>query len=350
MDLREQQPIARWPFQMLQAIPALAFGIYACGFLATNIHLSKFGIYEFDLVSSRYVIVGVLYLVFLAFWYFFVGRMSLYADWDEPVPEEKIGPTLSVCWWIGIIYSICVAAATFGLIFLGSAETVIFVMIAVIGWIVKPRWENLWESRDLCKYFPVGDWIIYPIMQILAMTIFFVTIESGSLVMMLFVHFLLLTFYAKFVLRRVKKYWCNREYHERPREEFLQAGLHIISFVLISCVSFGWLQYSHINPGLGGGAARNVELMVIDEATQKSMEELGLSANQSFLANIVHEDDKKIIAKVEDRIVGISKESIANVQVLSPGPFDLELYGKRVLNEIVMQWDRLRFQFLPKRT
>ena len=341
MDLRKEQPIVRWPVQILQGIPALAFGIYACGFLATNIHLSKFGLYEFDLASSRYVVVGVLYIVFLAFWCFFAGRPLLNSEWYEPELEDENDFGSPVSEWIGTTYSICVSTALFALIFLGSAEAVIFGMLAVIGWIVEPRWENLWESKALYKYVPAGDWIVYPVMQVLAIAIFFMTIEIDSLVMILFLHFLLLTLYAKFVLRKVKLYWGERERHERQKEEFLQTASHVASFVLISCVSFGWLQYGHMNPVLGGGAARNVEIMLVDQETKKSMEELGLAANPSFRADVVHEDDKKIIAKVGDRTVRISKESVASVQVLSAGSFDLALYGKRILNEIVKQWDRL---------
>ena len=78
-----------------------------------------------------------------------------------------------------------------------------------------------------------------------------------------------------------------------------------------------------MNPGFGGGAARNVELVVVDQATKKNMEELELSETPSFRADVVHEDDKKIIASVWDRTVGISIESVVNVQVLCPGSFDL---------------------------
>ena len=337
----EEQSALRWPLATLQGLPAIGIGIYVFGFVATNTHLGKFGIYEFDLASSRYVIVGILYVVFLAFWCFFAGRSVLEMEWYEAEVEEQdtFGSRLSE--WIELGYSICVSTALFALIFLGSADAVFFCALAALGWIIEPRWENLWESKGLYRHFPWGEWIMYPSMRVLAITLFFSTIEIDSLAMSLFIHLLVLTLYARFVLRKVKRYRSEREHSERKREDFLKTSSHVVSFLLLSCISFGWLQYGQIDPGFGGGKTRNVEMVVVDQNTTRNLKNLGILADPSFMAEVIHEDEYKIIAKVGGKTVSITRDAVAGVQVVSAGSFDLGLYGKRVLIEIVDQWEDL---------
>ena len=80
----------RYPLSMamLQALPAAGLATYVFGFLATNIHLGKFGIFEFDLISSRYVLVGILYFFFVASWYCFAGQFFCGRNGMTPDPKR----------------------------------------------------------------------------------------------------------------------------------------------------------------------------------------------------------------------------------------------------------------------
>lgn len=344
MDLKEEQKNSRWAMATLQGLPAVGLGVYALGFLATNIHLSKFGIYEFDLVSSRYVIVGILYVVFMAFWLFLAGRSIWYMEWQESEIEAEDNFASRLDEWISLIFSICASTALFSLIFLGSTEAVFFCALLAIGWIVKPLWENLWESDALYKhrYASWVDRFIYPTMWVLAILVFFATIEIESIAMILFLHFLVLSLYGKFVLRKAKKYWRDREPSESRREAFLQTASHVISFFLLSCASFGWLQYGQINPSFGGGLTRAVEMVVIDPDTTKKLENLGFSVKPSLRADVIHEIEDKIFVRAGDKTIQLYRPAIGGVRVMSAGSFELGLYGKRILDEIKKTWEDVR--------
>ena len=79
----------------------------------------------------------------------------------------------------------------------------------------------------------------------------------------------------------------------------------------------------------------------MDQNTTRNLKNLGILADPSFMAEVIHEDEYKIIAKVGGKTVSITRDAVAGVQVVSAGSFDLGLYGKRVLIEIVDQWKDL---------
>ena len=63
----EEKKRYRWPIVMLQGLPMAGLFTYVFGFIAINIHLGKFGIFEFNILSSWYVIGGILYIAFLVY-------------------------------------------------------------------------------------------------------------------------------------------------------------------------------------------------------------------------------------------------------------------------------------------
>ena len=341
--LKEEQTGFRSPIATLLTLPAVALSTYVFGFLATNIHLGKFGIFEFDLTSSRYVIVGALYYLFLASWYCFAGRSLLPTEWDHPETEPENSFSSRLEEWIGLVFLTCVSTALFSLIFLGCAEASFFLSLAVILRIVAPRWENLWESKRLSTRFPLVDSIIYPVMTVLAIFVFFATVEVDSLVMILFVHFSAMSIYGRFVIRLVEDYRRGRTPYESDREEISRSITHVCLFALLSSASFGWLQYGHIDSSLGGGQTQAVEIVVVDSNMSKSLEDMGFSVNPSFKADLVHEDENQVIVSAGSKTVQLARTSIAGVQVFSADSFGLGLYVKRIWDELRKKWGEFHF-------
>ncbi|MCY4129599.1 MAG: hypothetical protein OXG15_10240, partial [Gammaproteobacteria bacterium] len=101
--MSEKLNVLGWPLTTPQAISAIGVGTYLCGFIATNAHLSKYGVLVFDLADSRYFIVGVLFLAFLLFWYFLAGRavISLMKRIDEQI-ENATKLNLGATWCVAI--------------------------------------------------------------------------------------------------------------------------------------------------------------------------------------------------------------------------------------------------------
>ena len=123
--------------------------------------------------------------------------------------------------WIELIFSICVSTALFSLIFLEAAEAIFFCALAMILCMIEPWWENLWESKGLSNRFPALDLIIYPVVRVLAIIVLFATVEVDSLVTILFVQFLVMSIYGRFVIRVVKRYRSERGHYERRKRRHL---------------------------------------------------------------------------------------------------------------------------------
>ena len=266
----EEKKSVLWRLAKMQALPFAVLSIYVCGFLATNAHLGKFGIFDFDLVSSRYVVVGILYCGFVGFWLFFVGNFLWHTVWYGYEIEEKNSIWSSLLAQIHWLFLICVSTALFTLIFHERAEAVYFCALAAVLRIVGPWWENLWESRGLYSRFPLGDAAIEPAVSVLAIGLFFATMGVDVLGMVVFFHFLAMSIYGRFLLQWAKQY-KNRKKSRDNENHLVRGVVHIVVLILLSSTSFGWLQYGNIGPHLGGGQSQSVEIMVVDARTLESL-------------------------------------------------------------------------------
>ena len=326
----------------MQTLPAAGLGLYVFGFLATNIHLGKFGIFNFDLFSSRYVIVGFLFLLFLVIWSYFAGRSLLHMEWYGPEIEYDNSFMSRLVLWIELTFSVCVSTALFSLVFLGAAEAIFFCALAMIFWVIEPWWENLRESKGLFSRFPDLDLIIYPVMRVLAIIVLFATVEVDSLVTILFVQFSAMSIYGRIVIGVVKRYRSERGHYESRKEDILPSIVHVCVFAILSSASFGWLHYGHINPGMGGGQSQRVEIVVADAFMTKSLEDMGFAVSPSFKADLVHEDKDQVIVSVGSKTVQLSRASLAGVKVFSTESSDLEQYAKRIWDELTNNWKDVR--------
>ena len=335
-----------WGLAKMQALPAAVFSIYVCGFLATNLHLGKFGIFDFDLLSYRYVVVGILYFIFVGFWLFFVGRFLWHTVWYSYEIGEENSILSSVLARIHWLFLICVSTALFTLIFHERAEAVYFCALAAVLRIVGPWWENLWESRGLSMRFPLGDAVIEPAVSVLAIVLFFVTMGVDVLGMIVFFHFLAMSIYGRFILQWAKQYKRRKE--SRDNENDLARGVvHVVVLIVLSSTSFGWLQYGNIGPHLGGGQSQSVEILVVDPRTVESLQAMGLPAKPIFKAELIHEDEERVFVGVGARTVQLSREAIAGVRVFSAGPFGWGAYANRIWSRVLRKWEEIHNNPIP---
>ena len=152
-----------------------------------------------------------------------------------------------------------------------SVMAVFFCVLAFLLRIIEPWWENLWESNGLSLRFPRCDLVAIPAVTVVAIVVFFLTIDVDSLAMILFFHFLVISIYGRFAFRVAKRY---QEYGSEY-ESISRAIMHVGAFVLLSSTSFGWLQYGHVTSSLGGGQGQSVEVLVVDASVSKGLESMG---------------------------------------------------------------------------
>ena len=302
--------IRGWP-ALMSAVPALALCVYGLGFLATNAHLSKYGVFNFDLISHRYLVVGVLFVVFVGFWFCIAGRTVLETEFDDGPEYEDDSFVDSIHLWIRTVFSVCVSSGLCSLFLLGRVEVLPFcVGVLVLAWI-RPRWENFWESASRSERFPRLDATMNPFARLVAILFFLVTAGLFSDTAMVFVCFLLLSAYSRVLIRSIRYY---REHHE----ELSSVMTHGCILLLLSPAIFGWVQYEQIRSGFGGGQRTAAAVGISDKEVTRVLEDLGFEVGPSFLVDIVYESETEIIVSVTGKTIRLSRSSVAGVQVLSP--------------------------------
>lgn len=330
--MSEKQNAFSWLIRAPQAVPIIGIGVYVSGFVANNIHLSKYGVFDFDLYNSRYIIVGALFILFLTSWYFFAGRAIISTkEWlDEPKGEpNSYGMLLDAV--IKVTFSICKSSALFSLIFLENTEPIMFCIYSVCLFLITPRWENFWESRCHYKRFPLIDRTLEPVVRIVGIVIFFTTISISSQTILVFFHFSLISAYANFALDSFKWSWDSKE-------RFTQTIIHSTFLVLLSSVLFGWLQYGHIKSGFGGGQLQPVEIKIVEKTVSKSLRDIGFEVMPLFKVNLVYNNQEELIVTVKNKTIRLSNSSIAGFQVLSAKTGSWEIYFRDLMGKLQEVW------------
>ncbi len=339
--LSERQTALSESITTLKAVPAIGLGAYVTGFVAINAHLSKYGVFDFDLANSRYLIVGALFFIFIALLCFFTGRI-LYEEWlSEESDDPNSDYTILDVWagiifsWARIIFSICISAALFSLTFLGSTEPILFCIYSAVLVGIRPKWDDMWEGRGLFERFPLIDVIVDPIARTVGVVIFFTTIDIPSPTMTVFFQIALISVYGIFILRLFKEF-------QSSGEEFTRTIIHSTIFVLLTSASFGWLQYAHIKSGFGGGQLQATEIIVVDQTVSKGLEEMGFEVTPTFKVNLVYEKQEELIVTVKDKTIRLSKTTIAGFQALSVEAGNWQTYFRDLKNKLEEAWARVR--------
>ena len=349
--MNEKQNAFSWLIRAPQAVPIIGIGVYVSGFVANNIHLSKYGVFDFDLINlskygvfdfdlinTRYLIVGVLFLIFLASWYLFAGRAIISTkEWLDKPKGEPNSYRMLLDAVINVTFSICKSSALFSLIFLENTEPIMFCIYSVCLFLITPRWENFWETRALYRRFPFIDRTLEPVVRIVGIVIFLTTISISSQTIIVFFHFSLISAYSNFALDSFKWSWDSKE-------RFTQTIIHSIFLVLLSSALFGWLQYGHIKSGFGGGQLQPVEIKIVEKTVSKSLKEMGFEVTPSFKVNLVYENQQELILSTRGKTILLSKTAIAGIKVLSVKPGIWERYFGDLISKLQDAWSKFRLK------
>ena len=204
-------------------------------------------------------------------------------------------------------YSICVLTAFYSSILQGSTELFTFLIYSVVLFFLLPHWENWWESGHRYKRFPILDIYFVDILRSIGVAIFFWNANFLSHSTLLFLQFGVLSIYSTVACNSIENF---QEHFER----ISWVVFHAIFFLLLTTISFGWLQYEKINFSYGGGQPSTVEVIVTDEKVIQGLVGLGFVKGPSFKFNLVHENQENLIFTDNERTIQISKSAIADIR------------------------------------
>ena len=315
MDTKnEDQTVLGWRITIPQAASAILAGTYLAGFLVLNAHLGKRGIFDFSLANSRYLIAGVLFIVFLVIWYLFAGRAIIFAkkwiDEDiESATERGLGPiwhfVILVNAFIRVGFFTCISAASFSLTLLGSAEPKVFFIYLIVLFLVAYPWDFL----NFDHRFPRANQVFELATRAVGILVFFTTVTSDSPTMSVFWHFAVMSVYVNFVLDSFDRFKITVD-------RFTYHMIYSAVFVLLSSSMFGLWHYEHIRSAFGGGQLQVVEIMIGDQTVRNGLMNMGFEVTPSLKANLVHENQQEFIVEIEGQTIRLSRKTVAGFKVL----------------------------------
>ncbi len=303
-----------WRITTPQVASIFLAGVYLAGFLVLNAHLGKRGIFDFGLANSRYLIAGTHFVVFLIVWYLSAGRAIIFFNkWtcEEIKSATELG--LSHFWRFVIFtnslmrlgFLTCISAAYFSLILLESPEPItLYIYLAILFLI-----DYSWVSSNFNLHYPRANQIFKLVTRIVAIIVFFITINISSMTMIVFLHFITISIYVNLVTDSFERF---RITSDRLTHNIISSAI----FVLLSSASFGRLYYEHITPDFGGGQLQEVEIIVVDQTVRNSLEVMGFKVEPFLKAKLIYENQQEFIIDVEDQTIRLSRKTVAGFKVL----------------------------------
>ena len=265
----------------------------------------------------------------------FVGQsiISKYSFGDGFQEDKSYGYLF--CYSIRHAYSICVLTAFYVSILQGSTELFTFIIYSVAFFFLLPHWENWWESQARYERFPILDIYFVDILRSIGVAIFFWNANFLSHSTLLFLQFGVMSIYSTVPLNYIERI------QQHSGERFSWVLFHAILFLLLTTISFGWLQYEKINSSFGGGQLQLVEVIVTEEIVIQGLVGLGFDYGPSFKFNLVHENQENLIFTDNERTIQLSKSAIADIRSHNVELSNWMVYFDELFNRLLRVWETI---------
>ncbi len=276
-------------FEIATKISVLFAGlIYVCGFLALNAHFYQYGIVDFGLASSDYLVVGSLFILYIAVYGVSGGRsivlgktwMLQQIDLLNSVKPRSINSFVAfIHSFLDVIFLHCLSAAFFSVYAFGQYESFMFYLVLITAFLIKYPLEAF-GNLDL-KY-PLFFLIFDITIKVVAIWAFFNFSVSTEMIHV-FITFAGFSVYINFVLDSFERYKINRD-------RILYTVILSTIFFLASAVHFGAVVYGDISKKIGGGQSIPVEISV----SENIIKSLGIEQNKTLHGDFIYSSKDNI--------------------------------------------------------
>lgn len=279
---------------------------YLSGFLALNAHLSKFGIAEFDLVSTRYVLTAGNFSLFLLFYAMFVLRniLSIH-DWITETRRRVVLPNRQVWFWEPVVairsllhplFMHGFAAAAYSWVAMGQPQlngfTVCLVGIFVIAYFM--------ETSGLAATYPRASELIDLAADSIGVVVFFV-LSTGTITIV-FWSYLGLSIYINFAMDIMAR---RRGGVSMYAFFFANTAVGILTMAL----AFGSQLYDMVSQKVGGGMPYEVQVSV-DEKAREGLQEVFPKKDELLRANLIYQTEKYLYLSKNGQTLRIRNDDV----------------------------------------
>lgn len=277
--------------------------IYVCGILALNAHFYQYGIVDLGLASSDYLVVGSLFILYIATYAVFGGRSVILGpswlknqiDLLNDARPRKINSIVAFTESIlNAVFLHCLSAAFFSLYAFGNYESFLFYSVLIIAFIIKYPLDTFGINLK----YPFFSLIIDIVIRSVAIWVFFYYAQSMQLIHV-FLAFLGFSFYINFVLDGFDRYEINRD-------RIIFTIVYSVIFFLGSAVYFGAAIYGDMSKKIGGGQNTPIEI----SASENIIKSLGMEQNKTLHGDAIYISNDNIYIEFENSTYVFPKQSV----------------------------------------
>lgn len=263
---------------------------YLAGFLVLNANLTKFGVAEFDIISTKYLPAAGNFLFFLLCYALFAGRLVVSIhDWITSAGRrvERDGPVGSF-WQVVVairsvalpIFSICFAAAIYCGTAMQQGRASAFYLVLMAAFALSYMLET---SKFSLKH-PRANELIDLLIDLVGIVVFFTLGESD--VQSVFWIYVGISFYINLALDVMSR-------RERGKSLYAFFLLNSTLGVLTLSLVFGSSFYGKVSQRLGGGIPHSVRISV-DEKVRGALMVVRGKQTELIDAKLLYQTDKYI--------------------------------------------------------
>lgn len=307
---------------LIKLFALLISTIYVCGFIVFNTHLNIYGIYDFNITNSNYLVSGAIFFLFIVTYGLFGGRsivlmkkwMSSHINTLKKVGHTSSGPIIGFIYsFIELTFFHCISSAIFyGYAIDGNSLSFyvpIFSLTFIIVYII--------DITDINQKYPMSITIIEAILKIIVIYSFFMT-QNNSDLMVIFGIFFCFSMYINLVLDNFER---NRN---SSIDNLLFTLIYSIVFFFGSAIIFGMLVYGNISKNIGGGKSPIVEITLNNQDNQFK--------ETYFSGQVIYKSTENIYIKTKKEILSLSSSEVKLIKYPSPRKDTISNTFKKIIN------------------
>lgn len=279
---------------------------YLAGFLVLNANLTKFGISEFDIISTRYLPAAGNFLFFLLCYALLAGRLVVSIhDWITSAGRRvaMYGPASR--FWQCVVairsialptFSICTAAALYCGTALQQGKVNAFYLALMSAFALS----YALETTKFSQKHPRATELIDLLIDVGGIAVFFILGESD--VQLVFWIYVGISFYINMVLDVMSR-------RERGKELYTVFILNSAIGVLSLALLFGSSIYDKVSHRLGGGMPRSMHISV-DDKVRDALSVASGKKIEVLDAKLLYQTDKHMFFDYDGRTLRVKNDDV----------------------------------------
>jgi len=300
--------------------------LYICGLLILNAFFYKYSIVNVDLINSNYLIVGSLFIFYIATYGIFAGRSIILGKIWLQQDIELLNKTKhqNINSFFAFTHSIietiflhCMSVAFFSIYAFAQNESIIFYSFLMFAFLIKYPLDVFNLDIKFPRIFLLSDTII----KLIAIWVFF-HFSTNMHLTIVFLTFFGFSLYINFVLDSFERYKINRD-------RIIFTTIYSIIFFLGSAILFGTTIYGNISKKIGGGQSIPVEISV----NKNIYKSLGFNIDTTIYGNYIYLSKENLYIKIKDNVYILPRQAINWLKFQEQKPENITHFIKNILDK-----------------